>query len=107
MFFCSEILCSCHQSRHLEHKQPQHFRQATHLWRLFTLCELTENMRQQGDNTFIDLLNALQIGALKPELFTRMILEFWDERDATCNDSGDTTANVQFVEEVDVSYIFP
>ncbi|KAI5693395.1 hypothetical protein M8J76_009092 [Diaphorina citri] len=102
MFFCSEILCSCHQSRHLEHKQPQHLRPATHLWRLFTLCELTENMRQQGDNTFIDLLNALQIGALKPELFTRMILEFLDERDS----GGDTTANLQFVEEVDVSYIF-
>lgn len=59
-------------------------------------------MRQQGDNTFIDLLNALQIGALKPELFTRMILEFLDERDS----GGDTTANLQFVEEVDVSYIF-
>src|SRR5258705_12975096 len=51
------------------YKQPQHLQPATHLWRLFTLCELSENMRQQGDNTFIDVLNALRVGEMKPEHF--------------------------------------
>lgn len=51
------------------YKQPQHQQPATHLWQLFTLCELTENMRQQGDNTFIDILNALRIGEMIAEHF--------------------------------------
>lgn len=45
-------------------KQPEHLQPATHLWHLFTLFELTENMRQQGDHAFIDVLNALRIGEL-------------------------------------------
>ena len=45
-------------------QQPEHMVPATHLWRLFSLVELTENMRQQGDTTFIDILNALRIGEL-------------------------------------------
>lgn len=44
--------------------QPTRMQPAVHLWRLFELIELTENMRQQGDNTFIDLLNALRVGEL-------------------------------------------
>ncbi|KAH9488701.1 hypothetical protein Btru_061215 [Bulinus truncatus] len=41
----------------------------THLWRLFNLVELTENMRQQGDTTYADLLNALRIGQLQAPNF--------------------------------------
>lgn len=51
------------------YKQPQHLEPATHLWHLFTLCELTENMSQQGDNTFAELLNALRIGEMKADHF--------------------------------------
>ncbi|XP_030750919.1 ATP-dependent DNA helicase PIF1-like [Sitophilus oryzae] len=51
-------------------KQPDHLQPATHLWRLFTLCELTENMRQQGDHTFIEILNALRIGELTANHFS-------------------------------------
>ena len=45
-------------------KQPLRLVPATHLWRLFQLVELKENMRQQGDNTFVDILNALRVGEL-------------------------------------------
>lgn len=31
------------------------------------MCELTENMRQKGDNTFIDILNALRVGEVRGE----------------------------------------
>jgi ATP-dependent exoDNAse (exonuclease V) alpha subunit len=48
-------------------QQPLRMAPATHLWRLFTLVELTQNMRQQGDNTFIDILNALRIGEMRAE----------------------------------------
>lgn len=48
-------------------QQPEHMRPATHLWRLFTLVELTEYMRQQGDTTFADILNALRVGNIKSE----------------------------------------
>ncbi|XP_008184877.1 ATP-dependent DNA helicase PIF1-like [Acyrthosiphon pisum] len=44
--------------------QSRHMIPATHLWELFTLIELTQNMRQQGDTTFFDVLNALRIGEL-------------------------------------------
>jgi len=37
------------------------------LWHLFKLAELTESMRQKGDNTFIDLLNNIRIGEMEPE----------------------------------------
>jgi len=46
------------------YRQPRHMIPATHLWELFTLVELTQNMRQQGDTNFIDVLNALRIGEL-------------------------------------------
>ncbi|KAF9420125.1 hypothetical protein HW555_003538, partial [Spodoptera exigua] len=55
----------CYANDPSEHLQP-----ATHLWRLFTLCELTENMRQQGDHTFIDILNALRVGELRTQHFS-------------------------------------
>ena len=35
-----------------------------HLWRVFKMCELTEVMRQRGDNTLIDLLNNIRVGNL-------------------------------------------
>ena len=44
--------------------QPVSMQPGTHLWQEFSFCELTQNMRQQGDNTFIDLLNNLRIGDL-------------------------------------------
>lgn len=53
--------------------QPARFIPATHLWRLFSLVELTENMRQQGDNTFADLLNALRVGELKAPHFALLM----------------------------------
>lgn len=43
-------------------QNPSRMIQAVHLWQLFPLVELTRNMRQQGDTTFIDILNALRIG---------------------------------------------
>jgi hypothetical protein len=49
--------------------QPFRFVPATHLWRSFSLIELTENMRQQGSYTFKDLSNALRIGELQSEHF--------------------------------------
>ncbi|CAG9761349.1 unnamed protein product [Ceutorhynchus assimilis] len=55
------------------YKQPEHMHPATNLWRLFTLCELTENMRQQGDNSFIDILNALRVGELKAEHLSKLL----------------------------------
>ncbi|XP_057304469.1 ATP-dependent DNA helicase PIF5-like [Hydractinia symbiolongicarpus] len=35
-----------------------------HLWKLFEFAELTEVMRQKGDNVLIDLLNNVRIGKL-------------------------------------------
>ncbi|GFY41780.1 ATP-dependent DNA helicase [Trichonephila inaurata madagascariensis] len=40
--------------------QPEKFVPAIHFWRLFSLAELTEDMQQQDDTTFFDLLNALR-----------------------------------------------
>ncbi|KAG5870893.1 hypothetical protein JTB14_013924 [Gonioctena quinquepunctata] len=48
-------------------QQPEHKRPATHSWRLFSLVELLENMRQQGDTTSADILNALRVGNIKSE----------------------------------------
>jgi len=45
--------------------QPKHMEAQIHLWRQFRLCELVENMRQKGDQTFINILNALRVGELK------------------------------------------
>ena len=36
---------------------------------MFTLVELTENMRQQGDTTFADLFNALWVGEMSAQHF--------------------------------------
>ena len=49
---------------HKVFQQPAHMKPATHLWRHFRLVELKQNMRQQGDTTFIDVLNALRVGEL-------------------------------------------
>lgn len=57
-------------------QQPEYLQPATHLWRLFTLCELTENMRQQGDHTFIDILNALRIGELTAHHFSILMQSY-------------------------------
>lgn len=46
-------------------EQPANMIGQTHLWRQFTLCELVDNMRQKGDQTFINILNALRVGELK------------------------------------------
>ena len=53
--------------RHQVFEQPERMVPTLHLWRCFFLCELTENMRQKGDNTFIDILNALRVGELRGE----------------------------------------
>ncbi|GFU61522.1 ATP-dependent DNA helicase PIF1 [Nephila pilipes] len=44
-----------------------------HLWRLFGLNELTQNMRQQGDTSFVDLLNALRVGKMEAKHFDILI----------------------------------
>ncbi|CAG9773640.1 unnamed protein product [Ceutorhynchus assimilis] len=49
---------------HQVFQQPEHMKPVTHLWRQFHLVELKQNMRQQGETTFIDVLNALRIGEL-------------------------------------------
>jgi len=51
------------------YNQPEWFQPATNLWHLFNLCELNENMRQQGDTTFLNFL-ALRIGEMKAEQFS-------------------------------------
>lgn len=47
--------------------QPKKIVPATHLWRIFGIVELKENMRQ-GDPTFSNLLNALRIGELEASI---------------------------------------
>jgi ATP-dependent DNA helicase PIF1 len=47
--------------------QPARMEPATHLWQTLSFCELKLNMRQRGDTTFIDILNALRIGELTAE----------------------------------------
>ncbi|KAG5666270.1 hypothetical protein PVAND_017605 [Polypedilum vanderplanki] len=61
--------------------QPLRFLPATHLWRLFGLVELTENMRQQGDTTFVDLLNALRVGELTAQHFQILMSKIMTEED--------------------------
>jgi ATP-dependent exoDNAse (exonuclease V) alpha subunit len=61
-------------------QQPTRMAPATHLWRLFTLVELRQNMRQQGDNTFIDILNALRIGEMRSEHLQVLVGKVSDER---------------------------
>jgi PIF1-like helicase len=38
--------------------QPTRMQPAIHLWQTMSFCELKYNMRQRGDTTFIDILNA-------------------------------------------------
>ncbi|GFT74328.1 ATP-dependent DNA helicase [Nephila pilipes] len=45
--------------------QPQCRAPAIHLRQLFTLVEPRDNMRQQSDNTFVEVLNALRVGELE------------------------------------------
>ena len=45
-------------------QKPERLLPATHFWRLLRLVELKENMRQHGDTTFIDILDALRVGEL-------------------------------------------
>uniref|UniRef100_A0A6P7G6S3 ATP-dependent DNA helicase n=1 Tax=Diabrotica virgifera virgifera TaxID=50390 RepID=A0A6P7G6S3_DIAVI len=52
------------------YKQPARYFPAVHLWRTFNLAELTENIRQQRDTTFADLLNALRVAELRPNTLT-------------------------------------
>lgn len=60
-------------------KQPARLLPATHLWRLFTLVELTQNMRQQGDTSFADLLNALRIGEMDAQHFELLMSKLLTE----------------------------
>ena len=39
------------------------------LWSTFKMCELTQVMRQRGDNVFIDLLNNIRVGKLTESQF--------------------------------------
>ncbi|KAL0892661.1 hypothetical protein ABMA27_014384 [Loxostege sticticalis] len=48
-------------------KQPEHLVHEPHLWRMFDFCELSQNMRQANDNTFVDLLNNIRVGKLTLE----------------------------------------
>ncbi|KAJ8889128.1 hypothetical protein PR048_008622 [Dryococelus australis] len=63
--------------------QPLRLAPATHLWRRFTLVELTENMRQQGNASFVDIFNALRIGELQSEHFVELISKVNTSRVAT------------------------
>ena len=74
--------------------QPIRFIPATHLWRLFSLVELTENMRQQSDTTFADLLNALRVGELKASHFALLMSKLLTE----------TTDDSEFNKEI---HIYP
>lgn len=38
------------------YSQPKDLEHETHLWRLFTIHQLTENVRQNGNNKFILIL---------------------------------------------------
>src|SRR5271154_5268824 len=53
--------------------QPARLAPATHLWRVFRLIELNENMRQQGNKTFVDILNSLRIGELSAMHFGTLL----------------------------------
>ena len=61
-------------------EQPPRMAPATHLWRLFTLVELRQNMRQQGDNKFIDILNALRIGEMHSEHLQTLLDKVGNDR---------------------------
>lgn len=41
-------------------QQPKRIKLATHLWYQLYFVQLKQNVRHQGDTTFIDVLNALR-----------------------------------------------
>ncbi|KAF9407745.1 hypothetical protein HW555_012336 [Spodoptera exigua] len=45
-------------------RQPSNLTGETNLWQLFSFCEWPQNMRQAGDNTFVDILNNIRVGEL-------------------------------------------
>lgn len=47
--------------------KTKHMQPAVDLWRLFTLVELFDNMKQQSDTTFIDIWIALCVAEMKSE----------------------------------------
>ena len=47
--------------------QPKSSELLTIFWQTLSFCELVHNMRQQGDTTFVNVLNDLRIGELKSE----------------------------------------
>lgn len=53
--------------------QPGKMVPATHLWRLFSLIELKENMRQKGCDKFVNILNALRVGEMSAEHFADLM----------------------------------
>jgi hypothetical protein len=46
------------------YQQPEYLEGNIHLFQQFKFCELSENMRQQGDQRFISLLNSLREGRM-------------------------------------------
>ncbi|CAH2096670.1 unnamed protein product [Euphydryas editha] len=45
-------------------RQPPSLTGKIDLWRSFSFCELPQNVRQAGDNTFVDILNNIRVGEL-------------------------------------------
>lgn len=45
-------------------QQPDRLAPATHLWRIFSLVKLTQNIRRQRGTTFIDILNTSKVGKI-------------------------------------------
>lgn len=43
-----------------------------YLWCLFTLVELVDDVRQQDDTNFIEILNVLRVGDMKSEHLTTL-----------------------------------
>lgn len=48
-------------------QQPENFAAEAHLWRIFSFCELSQNMRQANENNFVDLLNSIRVEKLTIE----------------------------------------
>ncbi|GFT52452.1 ATP-dependent DNA helicase [Nephila pilipes] len=58
--------------------QSQYMAPAIHLCQLFTLVELRDNMRQQGDNTFVEVLNALRVGEMEQRHMRVLLNKGWN-----------------------------
>lgn len=73
------------------YRQPVRFFPATHLWRLFTLIKLTENMLQRGDTTFANLLNALRVREMEaPHFSLLMSKQLTEETGRICSQQGNS-----------------